>query len=93
MNTGSRDEAQFLADIHSIASNLDRIANFMGAAESRARLKEQEAEETTPEDIVRAGEAIAAVRRGFAAMEAATEERELFGDPPGEESRGEPPER
>jgi len=65
MNTGSRDEQKYLHDIGDIARHLNRIANCMEAAEERAR----KVEETTPEDIVRAGEAIAAVRRGFASLE------------------------
>lgn len=39
---GSRMDQRFCADISSIASSLNRIANFMEAAEIRAR-KEEEA--------------------------------------------------
>jgi len=81
-------EIQMYQDISSIARSLERIANYMGTAEARA----SQVEPTTPEDIVRAGQAIAAVRRGFEYIEdsqrAAAEERELFGDAPDE-----PPER
>jgi hypothetical protein len=83
-------EVQMYAHIQQIAQALNRIANCLEAAELRAREAEKPidpellaaAEQvletfpkpTTPEDIEQMGQALAAVRRGFADLERGVEE-------------------
>jgi len=67
-------EVQMYNDIKQIAMALNRIANVMEATEKRARENEGFYRPTTPEDIVRAGEAVQAVKRGFADLEAQVKE-------------------
>jgi phosphohistidine phosphatase SixA len=64
---GSHMDLQYCSDIGRIAQSLNRIANCMEADEKRKRAHET----TSLEDIERMGPAIAAVKRGFAAMEEA----------------------
>jgi hypothetical protein len=58
-------EVRMYADISTIAQALNRIANCLETDERRKRMHEI----TTPEEIERAGEAIAAVKLGFADLE------------------------